>query len=399
MSVPDRFAGQPSVGRYTPAGRSKLAAELVRVKPSIRSRLRLHDYALVLIEGAVSLAEILASDDDRSISERLELIEFEIPDEFGAWLIRELEGLDPDGVEPWFRRFTSPAFSRFLRRLLGASKYESLRRALHADVLVVTAAVKRGTELIQPFIVALEDCMAGLSEQRRRDARLPGRQAERALITTVVQIDKLLASILASPEPFRWPRPGEVVSDPESVQELVSELRAEISVRSSDALRGQSVFLARKLQGARDALEYSADGVSQAANSLIELIDRFTRERFDDTKVLNWVDSQFEDSSDLTYIRDGVRKPTKKAQLLCLAYAGADVGDPSEPALHGIIALGLLAAREVLQRLKHADGGTDEDRLLLLRQLTAVEGALLFLVKVCWRFPPFAQPANVEEPG
>jgi hypothetical protein len=44
--------------------------------------------------------------------------------------------------------------------------------------------------------------------------------------------------------------------------------------------------LSRKIQGARDALTYSADPVSQAASSLIEMIDRLLRTAFNEAEVL-----------------------------------------------------------------------------------------------------------------
>ncbi len=82
---------------------------------------------------------------------------------------------------------------------------------------------------------------------------------------------------------------------------LMDELRQVVSTQAQVRVLQANSMLARKMQGARDALEHSADPVSQAANSLIELIDRLLRQSFPEPAVLDWVRTKYPTMSDLIW--------------------------------------------------------------------------------------------------
>jgi hypothetical protein len=167
---------------------------------------------------------------------------------------------------------------------------------------------------------------------------------------------------------------------------LAEQFRDLVSNASALRIKRFNSPLVRKIKGARDALEYSADGVSQAANSLIELIDRLMRERFQRETVVDWVDVNLLDEKTLVYIDDkGQRQPTKGAEALCFVYGGgtvarppSDVDDGTGPSLiHDVVARTIVVARTGLQKLKHADSELRDDREKLIAILSAVEGALM----------------------
>lgn len=141
--------------------------------------------------------------------------------------------------------------------------------------------------------------------------------------------------------------------------------------------------LSRKVQGAKDAMSYSVDGVSQAANSLVELIDRLLRQAFTEADVIAWSTTHFPD--DARMFHQG--RPTTRAKALCFVYAGLDVPEPPS-VLHELVASGIVATRRRLEKLKHADLGTDEERDLLAAYLNSVEGFLTLVVGLGWAAAP-----------
>ncbi len=171
-----------------------------------------------------------------------------------------------------------------------------------------------------------------------------------------------------------------------SLNDLSDTIRTAVSSAAQRQLTRVNEPLVRKLAGARDALEHSADGVSQAASSLIELIDRVIRESLDGASVLDWIDSQIPGTPDTTYPTDnGVRRPTKRGELLCLVYGGGSVSrqateqdDGTGPSfVHQVLAGVMVSARSKLQALKHADDATEADREQMKALLSAMEGALM----------------------
>ena len=140
--------------------------------------------------------------------------------------------------------------------------------------------------------------------------------------------------------------------------------------------------LASKISGAQDALKGSADGVSQAAHSLVELIDRILRTAFPDGAVISWISDSGRTTDDLTFLDEGRQRPTKRAQALCFAYGGRPAEQKS--AIHEMVATGLVSARTQLQELKHADHGHESEVQRVISLMAAVEGFLTLALRLGW---------------
>ena len=130
-------------------------------------------------------------------------------------------------------------------------------------------------------------------------------------------------------------------------------------------------------------MTYSVDGVSQAANSLVEFIDRLLRQAFSEADVVSWSNTHF--PGDKRMFHQG--RPTARAKALCFVYAGLDVPEPPS-VLHELVASGVVATRRQLEKLKHADLGTDEERQLLAAHLNGIEGFLTLVVGLGWAAVP-----------
>lgn len=362
-----------------------MANELAQLDPRIRKTLLINDYVIAFVDCLVTLAAIALEDDERPLTERLREAEFAVFDEPAEWVAQGLGQLDKKSIDHWGNRIKTVHYRKFLNRLVGTAEYDRLSDALQADMLIILGASRRVVGWLMPFAVALQDCLTELTEKQLAEVKFLD-AAKVTLLGILLQLDELLGRIVADGLPLSLPEqnPFEADPSPAEVAQLTFELRTVIRSRAGELLQELDVFLGRKLRGARDAMEHSADGVSQAANSLIELIDRLARNAFDEDEVLAWVDVQFANPSEFTYSQNDSRRPTKRAQLLCLVYAGGPVDDPSVPALHRLVAFVLLTVRERLQKLKHADTGSDDELTLVRGMLSVVEGAFLVLVRLCW---------------
>lgn len=379
-----------SYGRYVPRGRSSVAERISRLDPKLREALYVNDYLLAFMDSLVTLAAVFLEDDGQPFLDKLDATEFAISEESQEWISTALEHLDKDTLESWTKKLRPGNYSTYANRLLGGREYDALVSALQKDVIVLVSALKKLLGLLMPFAVALDDLANTLTADQLKELNYFGRPSGPPLLGLVVELDRSLGRVLEKGLPIAIPatsRPDSATAESSfELENVAAELRSLVSAQSDEVLLELSTFLARKLQGARDALQYSSDGVSQAAGSLVELIDRLSREAFDEQSVLRWVAENFTDVSHLRYtdVGSGVAKPTKKAQLLCLAYLGGEVGAPGELSFQRIVAVSLVAARSRLQRLKHADTGSEAERAGLLELVASVEGAFVFLVRVCW---------------
>jgi hypothetical protein len=157
-----------------------------------------------------------------------------------------------------------------------------------------------------------------------------------------------------------------------------------------------SETIVRKLRGARHAVENSPDPVSQAANSLIELIDRMLRGAFSDEEVLAWVAEHVPERKGMTHAPPNATgpRPTRRARALCFSYAGGAVLENSM--LHEAAAVVLVQMHQLLEGLKHADRGTDEERAELLNFIASVESYVLLVCRVGWTMCNEADLARVR---
>ncbi|MER6288555.1 hypothetical protein [Streptomyces sviceus] len=298
------------------------------------------------------------------------------------------EEFQEDEVKNWIDRLGNENYKSFVERLLGAARYRQLINAVKEDGAVVTLAIRRGVRALMPFAVAWGDALSVMSKEQMKVAKRTDALAFNA-VQLIVSLDDFLGEKLLPDLPMEGT--AATSSDlaawaPDGPEALAAQFRTLVTEASTKRLERANSPLVRKIRGARDALTYSADGVSQAANSLIELLDRIMRDAFPPEEVLRWVDGNLPEQEGLTYLKDGQRAPTKRAEALCFVYGGGSVM-PTEPnqydngeglsVFHDVVALVLVSARTKLQKLKHADSGTPEEREQLIAVLAAIEGALM----------------------
>lgn len=285
-------------------------------------------------------------------------------------------------VEAWVRKVRKVGYQAYARRLLGAAEYDRLERALREDAALVALAVRRGVRAVMPFVAAFEDGLEVMTSEQLAQIR--------AADLIGVNFGKLMHQLDAMLGEKVWPLlPMEVVStcddDFLGLEQFADQVRVTVTTSARTHLTRVNEPLVRKLTGARDALKYSADGVSQAASSLVELIDRVLREAAAERDVLEWIDRELTDTAELSYRTvTGERRPTTRGSTLHFLYGGGSVArapsrsdDGTGPSiLHEVLASVVVAARKKLQRLKHADSAHPSDREQLDQLLGAVEGTL-----------------------
>jgi hypothetical protein len=387
-------------GASSKFGSSALAREVRRLKPAQRGIIGVTNEAILLWDMIVSLARIFVDDQDkRDLNERLSSFVVELAGK------EVLHSSDIEDAVAYVQRFTTedlPLWAqqlkkdgpvRFLVRLLGAAAFHRCTMALREDGAVLTVALQRATRALYPYAVALDDLYGTLPPSSIEQlASLTG--GSNSALQLAFKLDEFFGEKARD-----WDLPLKLLSasdiDPTSVgvEELpamVDRLREFSTQKSRAVVSDINDLLGKKMKGARDAIEHSADPVGQAASSLIELLDRTLRSAFTDDEVISWVQRNYPDLPDMTYIpkdsKSGTPKPTKRAQALCFAHAGVDVEQPSP--LHQLAAAAISSARTGLQALKHDDEGTDEDLAELLRLLAAVEGFMTLVVGVVWAGAP-----------
>ena len=379
------------------SGRSALALELSRLPPDLRELLVIDDGLIVFTDIMISVSRVLIDDSDsRSWRERLKDVDVALPEIDEERLQLFADGLSELAREgnPTLARIKDEGFQRFLRRLLGAARYDRLELALRSDAAVMVVAVRRILRNIMPIAVALDDCfavvrpgqMAHLSSLSQLSQFSQFSQLSYSVLQAILQIDTLLDKAIDIGLPILSvpAREEEVRASKLDLDELADQLHILLESQSGALINSLSRKLARKVQGARQALEFSEDGISQAANSLVELVDRLLRESFDRDSVVEWVEREYPQSRHLLlFEKEGRLRPTKRAEALCFVYAGQPAKDNAN-GLHELVATALAEARSVLEKIKHADTGSPEELDSLKRQMAAVEGALVYALRVGW---------------
>lgn len=386
-------------------GASSLASEVRALPEAARHALGITSEAITIWDAIVSAFAFMINDeDDRPPKERINVL-------FNAIPGIDLKGgnVDQAALDKWTGEFQNtlardiPKWShevgkfgtqRFLLRLFGARAYRKCLLALQHDVAIVTVAVRRATRALLPYVSALDDLYGVLPAEATR--KLSGASSQPlALLQLALKMDEAFGE-----KSIEWKLPlaisGARDAELESlggtdVAEFTAQLRDIVSGRARQSVESLDATLARKIRGARDALLYSSDPVAQASNSLIELLDRILRAAFDDQEVLDWSKANYPDLPDMRYAPDSNKpekvRPTKKAQALCLVHGGADISEPS--VLHELAALAIVATRNELQKVKHADrGGTPDEMAAIESHLAAIEAYLLFAIELAWAAVP-----------
>lgn len=373
--------------------RSRFASRARGLDPSLLSALRVDEVMLSCCDVVVTVCGVLMdSDDPRPWQQRLKSCFTEVFEEAEAdAVVKTLDALgtmdDQQSVSAWIKRTKNVGYTAFARRLVGAAEYDRLENALKEDAAVVALAVRRGLRALMPFAVAWEDALAVMTRDQLAAVTKLDLLSVGAL-QLIASLDDQLGEKVMTALPMRTTHADDKDMRSLSASDLISvmdDLRVLVSDDSSRRIALANSYLVRKIEGARQALDHSVDGVSQAANSLIELIDRLLREAFDPGAVLNWVDANLPGDATLVWVRFDERRPTKRAEALCLVYGGGSVARPATadddgmgPSLiHDVLARVIVTARDQLQRLKHADGDDEKDRQALRKVMASVEGSLM----------------------
>lgn len=385
------------------------------LNPRVLRTLRVADDVLKLFDVVVAVCIALNDpSDSRRWDVRLEeYFNDHFTDVDPGEIVRLGEALSDEhlleSVTRWRSRIRGGSYTAFAKRLLGAANYHVLEQAFKEDMAVVGLAVHRAVRALLPYCVAWEDALGAMTPEQLRAATAFDVASIRAS-TALIKLDQLVGDKLLPGIPselqLNLADDARRTFEVEDLAEIVSTFRALVSEQSAASVSSLNIYLARKLRGARHALQYSDDGISQAANSLIELIDRLLREDAGCEKVLSWIDENLPGHRDLAWVdKQGDRRPTKLAEALCLVYGGGTVRrDPTEydngedPTLiHMLTARAIVAARRRLQQLKHADGDEELERAVLEQLLSSVEGALMIALRLGSSLDPASSGAAAQK--
>lgn len=346
------------------------------------------EFASILFAG---LQVWLDESDPRPIYEKLEFLEHRFDACIRLYSEDSFEE-DESGrflVPKWLRLVRDRNVRRVTLQLLGSAKFHRLREAWRADAKIFVLAGRRLVRNLLYVAGAIDSCVEVLTPAQidGMSTAIQNFKAHSAL-RLVVNLDSALddlenQGIFLDQALARKSELEPIASSYGRIEEKVDALLRHEFDQVLDQLDDQ---LARKARGARDALQWSSDPVSQAAHSLVELIDRTLRAAFEDDDVLAWLEGTEYDSQDLTYMNaDGLTAPTKAAEALCFAFAGSSISDPEGRYLFDLAAHTLARARRELQQLKHADTGAGFEEGDIRRYYDAIVSALTLITKVCWR--------------
>ena len=367
---------------------SAIVREVRLLSAGRRRILRITDRQLDIADLCFRAIRLMLDDrDSRPMWDRLEDLAVEIRDAVGPLDLETLD-LDSDSeitLPYWLCRASDSEYRRFVRRLLGAAWCDRFAKALRQDAATIVVGLRRYLRYLLPVAAATDRCIRVLTPQQQ--ARIEGIEslARSTALELVVQFDSLVPRLEAAGVRLDAgiARASELVDLPGPFRKFAHSMDIAVSDQSADIIEGLSASLTRKVKGARDALTFSADPVSQGANSLLELIDRVLRHAFAPEYVVEWIGSCFPaQRGQLTHVKQGKQWPTKKGQALCFVYAGEKPVDSTM--VHQLIVEVIVAVRRKLERLKHADACTDAEREELVALLEAVEACFVLVSRVAW---------------
>lgn len=387
---------------------SSAGVVLRSMSPRTRERLRIPDMAITMWDGVVAVSRAVVDDTSSEpvmdrISQALASLDQDVDtDQITPLLVefeRQMREVQETGQFPeWLRQIKRNGFAAYAERVLGAGAYSRLRNALNDDVAVVSPAVRRAMDFLMPYVLAFNDVLTqALSPARREEADVDI-DGVQSIVGLLVRVDQGLDRIGSAAG--RKSLTADVLTDfpaptVDQMGRVVQMARSQLDVKTSALADEFGDRVSRKFRGARQALAMSPDPVSQAANSMIELIDRLLRSAFTSDEVIGWLAEhydRYDTDTELTYIDKGKLKPTTRARCLCYLHAGQAPTD--DTAFNTLLADAVVAARRSLQGLKHADEGTIEELDQIAQLIYAVEGALLLHARLVLR----RMPADVVDP-
>lgn len=375
-----------------PIPESALGAAVRSLPSYARRLLGLPQTTAGFVDLLMHTVRLLMDDtDDRPTSERLA----ELAPRFNAYI--ESWGVTDDSVTRLQQRLETDLVPRveriasgmskqgsaaFLRRLLGAKTFDRFARALGDDGALLIVAARRCLRFFLPFAAALQDAAAVLPEGS--GALVPAAAAPQPFVQALMHLDGLIDQLVDKQEfdlagvPARADEVRRLQVDYDVVLSMLRHtLKVDIEHRMSDL----SALLLRKLRGVDDALAGSSDGISQAANSIVEFIDRLFRLTFSDEEVLEWVRTHAADEPNLiNSLRPN--KPTKRAHALCFACAGEKWEGDGQ--IERMLANSIVKVRTEAEKLKHADSGSPHEEAQLRSLMNALRGFITATIRMNW---------------
>lgn len=374
--------------------RSRLVEEIGRLDPHQRQNLDLLGPALPLWGLVVRLCHELTNEEnsrpwiDRRNDALARLVGDPTVDEVDGGtefvdFLSYLGGIEETTAIEKIDELRQMTDETYLDASLGACAHRRLKAALQADSQIIALALRRGIRALLPYAVAVEDAATVLSPNQfdvlSADSGLYNAPA------LLVQVDARLARAfdVNLTESIAADVSNQGPLTLEEVEQSLEALRHHVSTKAQVRLADLSGALIRKINGARTAIAVSEDGISQAANSLVELIDRSLRSAFTKQEVLMWLNQNFPDESDVRRrTTEGKEVPTKRGEVLCFVYAGQRVRQQSP--YHLLIVAVICHARTALERLKHADDGSAEDLAHVETLLRALESCFALAFTIGW---------------
>lgn len=386
--MPEIAPIEPPYGNYQPVGRSVLVKRVATLPVLVRRAIGVNDYVVALVDSIVTMCSIVLEESDVPLVQRLAEAEEEIGafKESPAWITDALQHASDAALADWVARLQRADHQKILNRLLGTATFNAIKRDAQTDARIILMAARVGARVLRPWALAMDDALGVLTQAQREEIGFP-QAISTSLFGLALNADEVLGTTLSSDVGLVFPENVENhVLESSEVEAAMGQFRTLLRARADENLADLSDVFARKIRGARDALEHSADGVSQAANSLVELIDRIARDAFSEREVLEWLRGNGLDDDRHIYSAGGRDRPTKRGQLLCLAWAGAPISAQTTGTVNfqKVAAYALLNIREGLQKLKHADEGTDEERVLLGQFLDAIEATTVLMIRASW---------------
>lgn len=147
--------------------------------------------------------------------------------------------------------------------------------------------------------------------------------------------------------------------------------------------------LSPKYAGARWVLDNdSPDAISQAANSVVELLDHFLRSdeiKATEEEITHWCIRM--DASKLLFDQHGVTKPTKRGRFAYVFDVLLGRPDADAASLRDTLSLAAVGIRTAAEKLKHE--GTNDDRPAVEQVLRATEAlfVIVHFFRSAWSCP------------
>jgi hypothetical protein len=386
---------------------SATVEELRKLSPRIRRTIGVSETMLLLLDAAVSMVRVMMdSSDNRPAMERFSEVaeRIKIPEVNEAQLEifkRKIE--EPGYVDHTIRKWTllTSGTRKFLVRSTGAATSHRLNNAINKDSELLFAGLAHGVKTLLPIAQAIDSC-GQFSSKTSTDKLFGGKESidpeAGAFVALGVRFSEILEMlgelrvedlITGNFDQFKdiiKRKEGEAVD----LSATVERLAAVVTSDARQRILSLSERLGRKIQGARDVLDTSADGASQAANSLVEFVDRLLRSAAPTEEILTWLEGG--SFAAATHIKEGSSKlqPTKRGQALFFISAGGDAERFATDTVANYMVDGLIGARTRLQQIKHADVGDEAEKNTIRRAANAIEGFVTYSLKLGWMARPDA---------